>query len=98
MIDLEELRFLALDGAVLLEYGLAFALDYRRSICAIRLGDGTGFGRLQGRPMAEAAAHFEGLRAAAERQPLRSADGRWCDGLLLPTIHAAVTELYPLQR
>lgn len=98
MIDLEELRFLTLDGSLLLEYGLAFSMDYRRSVRAIRQGDGTGFGRLQSSPMAEAAAHFQGLRAAAAEQQLRLADGRWCDSLLLPAIHSAVTELYPLQR
>lgn len=30
-------------------------------------------------------------------QPLRAPDGRWADGLLLPAIHAAVTDLFPLR-
>ena len=99
VVDIEELRFLAPDGALLIEYGLAFSLDNSHcSTRAVRLGDGTGFGRLQGRRLAEATAHFEGLRAAAEQQPLRAAGGRWSDGLLLPAIHAAVTEMYLLQH
>jgi len=47
--------------------------------------------------MAEAVEHFDGLKAAAAQQPLRTAAGRWSDGLLLPAIHEAVTGMYPLQ-
>ena len=97
-VDLEELRFVTPDGSPLVEYGLAFALDNMRcSTRAIRLSDGTGFGRLQGRSLADAPAHFAALRAAAEQQPLRTTEGRWSDGLLLPAIHGAVTRRYPVQ-
>lgn len=97
-VDMEELRFLAPDGSLLVEFGLAHALDNsRKSTRAIRLGDGTGFGRLQGRPLGEAPAHFAALRAGAEQQPLRTAAGRWSDGLLLPAALAAVKRMFPLQ-
>ena len=97
-VDVEELRFLATDGHLLAEYGLAHALDNsRKSTRAIWLGDGTGFGRLQGRSLANAPAHFAALRTAAEQQPLRTATGGWSDSLLLPAIHEAVTCMYPLQ-
>ena len=98
-VDLEELRFLTQGGALLAEYGLAWSLDNSR-LCLrnVRLGEATGgatgFGRLQPRPMSEAAPHFEALEAAARAQPLRAADGRWADGLLLPATWAAVTEMY----
>ena len=97
-VDVEELRFLAADGRLLAEYGLAHALDNsRKSTRAIRLGNGTGFGRLQGRPLADAPAHFAALRAAAEQQPLKTAAGRWSDSLLLPATLGAATRMYPLQ-
>lgn len=49
-MDLEELHF-TLPSGTLLEFGLVFALDDAcRSTRAVWLGDGTGFGRLQGRP------------------------------------------------
>ena len=97
-VELEELRFLAPDGRLLVEYGLAYALDLSRgSTRMLRLGTSAGFGRLQGRPGAEAAPHFAALLAAAEALPLRTAAGHWRDELLLPAIHAAVTRLYPLQ-
>ena len=76
-VDLEELRFLTTDGSLLLEYGLSYALDsHRRTTRMLRLGSGPGFGRLQGRPLDEAAAHFAALREAAKQQPLRTASGR----------------------
>lgn len=97
-VDLEELRFLTTDGSLLAEYGLAYALEkIRCTTRSIRLGGGTGFGRLQGRPLGEAPAHFAAMRAAAEQQPLHTAEGRWSDGLLLPAIHAAVLHMFPLQ-
>ena len=102
-VEVEELRFLAADGALLAEYGIRWALDNSRcSVHSLRLGAAaaggpTGFGRLQPRPMSEAAPHFSALTAAAAAQPLRAADGRWADGLLLPAIHSAVTERYKLQ-
>ncbi len=97
-VELEELRFLTADGALLAEYGLAHGLDNsRKSIRAIRLGDGTSFGRLQSRLLTEATAHFAALRAAAERQPLRTAAGHWSDGVLLTAIHQAVVSKYPAQ-
>ena len=96
-VGVEEVRFLTQGGALLAEYGLAWALDNSRcSVRSVRLAD-TGFGRLQARPMSEAAPHFEALVAAAAGQPLREADGRWADGLLWPAIHASVTGMYPPQ-
>ena len=98
-VELEELRFLLPSGTLLLEFSLAFSLGDSgcRSTRAVRLGDGTGFGRLQGRPLAEAHPQFLGMCAAAGHQPLRGPDGRWEDGLLLPAIFLAVRLLFPLQ-
>lgn len=87
----EQLRFLATDGSLLAEYGFDGG-----QVRSLRLAD-TSFGSREARPLSEAAAHFEALQDAAAGQPLRAADGRVADGLLLPAIHDAITWQYSLQ-
>lgn len=98
VVELEELRFLSPDGTALAEYGLAWSMDNACcSVRSMRLG-GIGFGRMQDRPMSEAEAQLDALAGGAAMQPLRTPDGRWADGILLPAIHAAVTyEAFRLQ-
>lgn len=97
-LELEELRFLAPEGALIAEYGLAYALDEQRSsLCTIRLGDGTGFGRLQGQPMTELTAHVEALQSTTSKQPMKAAAERWSDSLLLTAVHFRVVLNFFLQ-
>lgn len=89
VVDIEALRFLTADGALLVEYSLEDSLDIEdRCTSDFQLGAGTALAGLQGQQLT-AALH------AAEQQPLRSAAGRWSEGLLLEAIHVAVTGFYP---
>lgn len=89
-VEIEALRFLAPDGALLVESSLAFSMDdARKRVAATRLGDGIGLGLAQFVALSDS--------EVAERQPLRTAEGRWADDVLLPAISAAVDREYPLQ-
>lgn len=94
-VQLEELHFPGLG----LGYELQWALiNGTCSVRSMRIGV-DGYGRLQPAPLTDAATHVAALAEAAGALPsLRRPDGCWCDEVLLPACHAAVTAMYPLQQ
>ncbi|PRW21021.1 ABC transporter B family member mitochondrial [Chlorella sorokiniana] len=88
-VDIEELRFQTPEGALIAEYSLGASMDDANKCTQdYRIGEGTELGQLAGQAPSD-------VVHAAQQQPLRTAAGRWSAGILLPSIFAAVTRMYP---